>query len=111
MFLNKTNVLTGQIFFPDALSQYLYDNVPPYNDRASARDTVNANDWIAEEAGEGAYAAVRGAGGRYVATLVVGVDPEAVSQAADGPGTDGAPGTPPPEGGPSPGRTKRLRAR
>ena len=105
VFIDETNVLTGQIFFPDALSQYLYDNVPPYNDRASARDTVNANDHIAEDAGEGAYAAVREAPDRYVATLVIGVDPTAVSQGGGPgrPGGDGQPGTPPPEGGPPPG--------
>ena len=105
VFIDETNVLTGQIFFPDALSQYLYDNVPPYNDRASARDTVNANDHIAEDAGEGAYAAVREASDRYVATLVIGVDPTAVSQGGGpgGPGGDGQPGTPPPDGGPPPG--------
>ena len=108
VFIDETNVLTGQIFFPDALSQYLYDNVPPYNDRASARDTVNSNDWIAEEAGEGAYAAVGEAGNRYVATLVIGVDPTAVSDGGGpggpgGPGGDGQPGTPLPEGGPPPG--------
>ncbi|CAM4096880.1 intradiol ring-cleavage dioxygenase [Paracoccus yeei] len=108
VFLDETNVLTGQIFFPDALSQYLYDNVPPYNDRASARDTVNSNDGIAEEAGEGAYAGVRETGDRYVATLVIGVDPQAVSQGGRGgpggppSGSDGQPGTPPPEGGPPP---------
>ena len=106
VFLDETNVLTGQIFFPDALSQYLYDNVPPYNDRTSARDTVNANDFIAEEAGEGAYAGVREAGNRYVATLVIGVDPTAVSEGGrpGGPGGDGQPGEPPPEGGPPPGQ-------
>lgn len=107
MFLDEGNVLTGRIFFPDALSQYPYDNVPPYNDRAGARDTVNSNDGIAEEAGEGAYAAVREAGDRHVATLVVGVDPEAVSEGAGArrgpPGSDGQPGAPPPEGGPPPG--------
>lgn len=105
VFIDETNVLTGQIFFPDALSQYLYDNVPPYNDRASARDTVNANDHIAEVAGEGAYAAVREAPDRYVATLVIGVDPTAASQGGGrgGPGGDGQPGEPPPEGGLPPG--------
>lgn len=110
VFLDETNVLTGQIFFPDALSQYLYDNVPPYNDRASARDTVNSNDGIAKQAGEGAYAGLREAGDRYVATLVIGVDPTAVSEGGGPggpggppPGGDGQPGTPPPEGGPPPG--------
>ena len=85
VFLDETNVLTGQIFFPDALSQYLYDNVAPYDAREGARDTVNGNDNIAAQAGEGAYAAVREAPDRYVATLVIGVDPTAVSKSG-GPG-------------------------
>ena len=106
VFVDETNVLTGQIFFPDALSQYLYNNVPPYNDRASARDTVNSSDGIAAQAGESAYAAVREASDRYVATLVIGVDPEAISQngGPGGPsGGDGRPGMPPPDAGLPPG--------
>jgi hypothetical protein len=42
---------------------------------------MNADDWMAAQAGEGAYAAVREAPGRYVATLVIGVDPTAISEA------------------------------
>ena len=106
VFVDETNVLTGQIFFPDALSQYLYNNLPPYNDRASARDTVNSSDGIAAQAGESAYAAVREATDRYVATLVIGVNPEATSQSGGpgGPsGGDGRPGMPPPDAGLPPG--------
>lgn len=95
VFLDDTNVLTGQIFFPDALSQYIYDNVPPYDARTGARDTVNASDGIAAQAGEGAYAGLREAPGRYVASLVVGVDPASVS----GAGAAGRPAGPPPDGG------------
>lgn len=100
VFLDEASVLTGQMFFPDALSQYLYDHVAAYG-RDGARDTVNANDGIAAEAGEGAYAALREAPGRYVATLVVGVAPSATS--ASGTGGDGRPGNPPPGPPPSEG--------
>jgi protocatechuate 3,4-dioxygenase beta subunit len=33
IFLGETDVLTGQIFFPDALSQYFYENAEPYDQR------------------------------------------------------------------------------
>ena len=104
VFLDKTNLLTGQIFFPDALSQYIYDYAPAYGDRASARDTVNATDGIAAQAGSGAYAHVAEQPDGYDAALVVGVSRDEVSQAGQrqlGPppgGDDGAPSNMP--GGP-----------
>ncbi|SMX33431.1 intradiol ring-cleavage dioxygenase [Actibacterium lipolyticum] len=79
VFLDETTVLTSQIFFPDALSQYLFDTVAPYNARSGARDTVNSNDWIAAQAGDGAFAAIREQANKYTAALVVGVNPDAVS--------------------------------
>ena len=81
-FLEETTVLTGQIFFPDALSAYLFQSVPPYNDRTAQRDTVNASDGIARQAGETAYAAIREQPGFYDAALVVGIAPEARPQGA-----------------------------
>lgn len=73
VFLNETTLVTSQIFFPDALSQYLFENVPPYNSRSEARDTHNADDRIALQAGDGAFAAIREVGNAYSAGLVVGV--------------------------------------
>ncbi|APX21947.1 MAG: protocatechuate dioxygenase [Rhodobacteraceae bacterium] len=77
VFLDETTVLTSQIFFPDALSQYLYQAVPPYSERDDERDTTNGNDGIAKQAGEGAFAAVREQPEHYDAMLVVGVDRDA----------------------------------
>ena len=76
VFLDESTMLTSQIFFPDALSQYLYLAVPPYNDRSAERDTMNGNDGIAQQAGEGAFAAIREQQARYDAALVVGIDPQ-----------------------------------
>lgn len=45
---------------------------------------MNADDWIAAQAGEGAYAAVREAPGRYAASLVIGVDPTGTGQGGGG---------------------------
>ncbi|WP_298492881.1 intradiol ring-cleavage dioxygenase [uncultured Maritimibacter sp.] len=77
VFLDEATILTSQIFFPDALSEYLYRNVAPYNTRRASRDTLNTRDSIAAAVGDGGYAAIREQTGRHTAELVVGVDPGA----------------------------------
>ncbi len=86
VLIDKTQVLTGQIFFPDALSQYIFENAPAYGGRTGKRDTININDSIARQAGERSYAAVREQAGGYDAALVVGIDPRARSMQQGGPG-------------------------
>lgn len=76
VFLDERTVLTSQIFFPDALSEFIYEKSPAYH-RDRQRDTLNRIDGIAAQAGEGAYAAIREQSDRYVAALVVGIDPNA----------------------------------
>ncbi|KHQ55210.1 intradiol ring-cleavage dioxygenase [Mameliella alba] len=75
VFLDERSVLTSQIFFPDALSEYLFQAVAPYNEREDPRDTMNRDDWIAQRAGEGAFAAIREQASGYDAALVVGIEP------------------------------------
>jgi protocatechuate 3,4-dioxygenase beta subunit len=81
VFLDETTVLTGQIFFPDALSQFLYENVEPYKARGSDRDTINANDNIASQATRASFAYVKELADRYLVAMIVGVDPNAESLA------------------------------
>lgn len=114
VFLDQSNILTGQIFFPDALSEYIYLNVAPYNDRAGARDTLNSNDSIANEASRASFAYIKELADEYLAAMIIGVDPAAQSSsfALGGPGRgdrrdpppggfgDGA-GGPPAGGGPT----------
>lgn len=76
VFLNDRTVLTSQVFFPDALSEYVYEKSPVYR-RADQRDTLNSIDSIAAQAGEGAYCAIREQQDRYSAALVIGIDPAA----------------------------------
>ncbi|MDD2867615.1 intradiol ring-cleavage dioxygenase [Neomegalonema sp.] len=105
VFVEERTVLTGQLFFPDALSEYVYLNDPRYR-RDATRDTINARDGIARQAGEGSYAAVREQEDGYEAELVVGIDPNAVSRdvgmpggpRGPGGGPGGRPPGPPPEG-------------
>lgn len=97
VFLDERTVLTSQIFLPDALSQYIFEHVPPYSDRGGERDTYNSNDSIAAEAGEAAYAAIREQDDRYFAALVVGINPDEEWVSGGGPS---GPGGPPPGGAP-----------
>ena len=93
VFLDARTVLTGQIFFPDALSEFLYLNVPAYL-RDGARDTLNDGDGIARQATRASHAAIAEGDAAYLAQLVVGVDPAAVSKQGGrpaGPPTGGMP--------------------
>lgn len=98
VFLAGGKVATSQLFLPDALSQYIYENVSPYAERTATRDTVNATDHIAQDGGEGhaTFCYVKEETDRYLATLVIGVD-----RTAAAPASPPGPGGPPP-GGPPP---------
>lgn len=76
VFLDQRNVLIGQTFLPDALSEFLYANVPAYGDRARQRSVINANDHVVTHADPErlAFCAVKEQRDRYVATLTLGVD-------------------------------------
>lgn len=77
VFLEDGGVLTSQIFFDEAVNQSIYDDHEAYA-RQGARDMVNADDVIAGQAGDGAYARVRMTepDGAMEAALVVGVAPD-----------------------------------
>jgi protocatechuate 3,4-dioxygenase beta subunit len=98
VFIDETNVLTGQIFFPDALSQFIYENVAPYNERDANRDTLNTSDNIAAQATRASFAYVKELSDAYLVAMIVGVDPNAKSSiGANAPG-----GNPPPADGGTP---------
>lgn len=105
VFLDETNILTGQIFFPDALSEYIYLNVAPYNDRASQRDTLNANDGIARQSTRTAFAFIKELDEEYLVAMIVGVDPTAQSAVGFPMDTPDGDRPEPPEGGPVGGPT------
>jgi hypothetical protein len=65
--------MTGQLFFPDGLSDQIFATTSPYNDRPGKRDTSNARDGIARQAGPLSQAALREAADAYQALLVVAV--------------------------------------
>src|SRR5712664_1047220 len=44
VLLDDRNVLTGQMYFPDAVNEFIYANIPAYANRLNRREVVNAND-------------------------------------------------------------------
>lgn len=103
VFLDERTVLTGQIFFPDALSQFIYQNVPPYIDHGSDRDVLNANDNIAAQATRASFAYVKELEANYLVAMIIGVDPNAESTAGLGGGGGNPPTGEPPSGAPPDG--------
>jgi protocatechuate 3,4-dioxygenase beta subunit len=74
VFTDQRSVLTGQMYFPDALSQYLYTNVSAYK-RKAARSTFNYNDALAlMDGAHGGFCDLKEEADHYLATLVLGVD-------------------------------------
>ncbi|TIX73077.1 MAG: protocatechuate dioxygenase, partial [Mesorhizobium sp.] len=73
VFPDDRSVMTGQLFFPDALSDQIFSTVSPYAERAGKRDTSNAQDGIARRSGPLSQAALREAADSYQALLVVAV--------------------------------------
>jgi len=100
VFLDETNILTGQIFFPDALSEFIYLNIAPYSERGAERDTLNSNDNIAAQATRASFAYVKELADEYLVAMIIGVDPAASSMGTSMPGGGG---NRPPAGGPPPG--------
>lgn len=82
VFLDERNVLTAQTFLPDALNEFIYLNVPAYA-RKRERLVVNANDGIARDHDpeRRTFCNVREGRDHYEASLVLGIDRNAVSVA------------------------------
>jgi protocatechuate 3,4-dioxygenase beta subunit len=76
VFLDETTLATSQIYFPDALSEFIYLNVAPYNARATRRDTFNAGDSVLAASGgeRGSFCSIKEDADAYVASLVIGVE-------------------------------------
>lgn len=108
----EANVLTCQLFFPDALSEYVYEHHPAYA-RDGVRDTLNRTDGIAQGQGWSTFGGINETADGYLMRVTLGVDRTATSaQGMGGPG--GRPGGrrppgPPPQGGRPGGPPDRVR--
>lgn len=73
VWLDRRSVLTGQVFFADAISSAVYARDTRYARADTDGYLTNAEDRIARAAGEGAHAAVEDAGDSMTARLVIGL--------------------------------------
>ncbi len=81
VFTDEKNALTAQMYFPDALSQYLFGNVGAYR-RRKPRDTFNVNDSLAlMDKSHGGFCDIREEADHYRATMILGVDRSATALA------------------------------
>jgi protocatechuate 3,4-dioxygenase beta subunit len=106
VFLSEKAVLTGQLYFPDALSEYIFKHAAPYNTRKRERDTSNDSDGVLQMSGGGheSFCSVKEEADHYLASLVIRVRDASAEAAAPEPG-----GTRP--DGPPPGRRPPSGAR
>ena len=83
VLLDDRNVLTGQMYFPDAVNEFIYANIPAYAERLSPRVVVNANDRFANfnDPERLSFCAIKEERDCYAVSLVLGVDRFAVAQA------------------------------
>jgi protocatechuate 3,4-dioxygenase beta subunit len=72
-FVDRTSVLTGQLFFPDDLSREIYRTVEPYNNRDAGGMTPTDRDGIARRAGDTAHAEMARNGEALEAALMIAV--------------------------------------
>jgi protocatechuate 3,4-dioxygenase beta subunit len=83
VLLEDRNVLTGQMYFPDAVNEFIYANIPAYANRLTPRAVVNANDRFAtfDDPKRLSFCAIKEERDCYAVSLVLGVDRFAVAQA------------------------------
>ncbi len=73
ILIEDKDMLTGQMYFPDALSQYIFANVGAYQ-RKAMRTVFNNNDEFARsDTTRGGFCDIKEEADYYLATLIIGV--------------------------------------
>ncbi len=87
LFLDDKTVLLFQMYFPDAINEFIHTNVLWYANRNATRQIINRNDplILENDPERRSFCAVKETADRYVASLVIGVDRAAPAAAANGP--------------------------
>ena len=74
-FVGDRNVITGQLYFPEPITERVYVTNMPYRERRANRDTFNADDFIfVRQGGAETIVALKEKGGSYLAGLVIGIE-------------------------------------
>jgi protocatechuate 3,4-dioxygenase beta subunit len=96
VLLDDRNVLTGQMYFPDAVNEFIYENISAYAGRLNPRGVVNANDRFANfnDPKRLSFCAIKEERDCYAASLVLAIDRFAIAQADRPPRDDSRPPQP-----------------
>jgi protocatechuate 3,4-dioxygenase beta subunit len=74
VFVEKHGVFTGQLYFPETITEHVYATALPYRDRKGKRDTFNADDFIfVRQGGANTTVNLEEKDGSYVAGMVIGI--------------------------------------
>jgi protocatechuate 3,4-dioxygenase beta subunit len=75
VFVDDRNVITGQLYFPDSVTEQVYTTILPYRERKNKRDTFNADDFIfVRQGGPDTIVSLTEKHRSYRASLVIGVE-------------------------------------
>ncbi|KAB8332014.1 intradiol ring-cleavage dioxygenase [Scytonema tolypothrichoides VB-61278] len=89
VFLDQQTVLIAQLYLVDAISEYIYKNVRPYNTRTVERDTVNITDFgLRNSEGRDSFLNIKEEADYYLASIIIGVDRNARPTGEIPPGID-----------------------
>ena len=71
------------MYFPDAVNEFIYANIPAYTNRLNRREVVNANDRFVNfhDPNRMSFCAIKEERDCYAVSLVLGVDRSAVATA------------------------------
>ncbi len=73
VLLDKTSLVTGQLYFPDPVTDRIYASHAPYGQREGQRDTDNATDFIFADGGADTLLKLEEHGPGFAGSLVIGV--------------------------------------
>jgi protocatechuate 3,4-dioxygenase beta subunit len=74
-FVDDRNVITGQLYFPDPITEHVYATTSPYRERKAERDTFNAGDFIfVRQGGADTVVNLKKESGAHLASLVIGIE-------------------------------------
>jgi protocatechuate 3,4-dioxygenase beta subunit len=74
-FVGDRNVITGQLYFPDPITEHVYAATPPYRERKAERDTFNSDDFIfLKQGGADTVVDLKQEGGSSLASMVIGIE-------------------------------------
>jgi protocatechuate 3,4-dioxygenase beta subunit len=75
LFVDNRNMITGQLYFPEPITEHVYATTLPYRDRKEKRDTFISDDFIfVRQGGPDTIVNLTEKDSSYLASLVIGIE-------------------------------------